>query len=79
MLILAQSSDKYLFVGDSKFASAVYRLFKVKSQNGKSSEATYKGGIPGAENQFVFDNEWTFKVELWILISIFYADRFQII
>ena len=51
-----------LFVGDSKFASAEYRLFKVKSQNSKSSKATYKGGIPGAENQFVFDNQWKFKV-----------------
>ena len=55
-----------LFVGDSKFASAEYRLFKVKSQSGKSSEVTYKGGIPGAENEFKFDNQWKFKVGVYV-------------
>ena len=37
-------------------------MFKVKSQSGKSSEVTYKGGIPGADNEFKFDNQWKFKV-----------------
>ena len=41
-------------------------MFKVKSQSGKSSEVTYKGGIPGAENEFKFDNQWKFKVGVYV-------------
>ena len=61
-----EAQTSILFVGDSKFASAEYRLFKVKSQSGKSSEVTYKGGIPGAEKEFKFDNQWKFKVGFYV-------------
>ncbi|XP_072787312.1 arsenite methyltransferase isoform X3 [Taeniopygia guttata] len=57
--------DKELegIVGDCRFVSATYRLFKVPagSRTGPG-QATYSGGIVGHEQELVFDANFTFKV-----------------
>ncbi|XP_030132188.4 arsenite methyltransferase isoform X2 [Taeniopygia guttata] len=56
--------DKELegIVGDCRFVSATYRLFKVPagSRTGPG-QATYSGGIVGHEQELVFDANFTFK------------------
>nr|XP_030132188.3 arsenite methyltransferase isoform X1 [Taeniopygia guttata] len=56
--------DKELegIVGDCRFVSATYRLFKVLagSRTGPG-QATYSGGIVGHERELVFDANFTFK------------------
>ncbi|XP_041271628.1 arsenite methyltransferase isoform X2 [Onychostruthus taczanowskii] len=56
--------DKELegIVGDCRFVSATYRLFKVPgaSRTGPG-RVTYHGGIVGHERQLVFDANFTFK------------------
>ncbi|XP_054238321.1 arsenite methyltransferase [Indicator indicator] len=49
-------------VGDCRFVSATFRLFKVPdgSQAGPS-QVTYSGGIVGHERELVFDANFTFK------------------
>ncbi|NXT12211.1 AS3MT methyltransferase, partial [Prunella fulvescens] len=49
-------------VGDCRFVSATYRLFKVPagSRTGPG-QATYNGGIAGHERELVFDANFTFK------------------
>ncbi|XP_015239796.1 PREDICTED: arsenite methyltransferase [Cyprinodon variegatus] len=55
--------DKELqdLLGDFKFVSATYRLFKVPRGNTKSCKVMYNGGITGAEDVFQFDCHYTFK------------------
>ncbi|XP_068607182.1 arsenite methyltransferase [Brachionichthys hirsutus] len=48
-------------LGDFKFVSATYRLFKVPKGNTKPCQVMYKGGISGAEDSFQFDCRYTFK------------------
>ncbi|NXV69460.1 AS3MT methyltransferase, partial [Molothrus ater] len=56
--------DKELegIVGDCRFVSATYRLFKVPagSRTGPG-QVTYNGGIVGHERELVFDANFTFK------------------
>lgn len=47
-------------LGDFKFVSAEYRLFKVPKGN-KTCQVIYNGGITGAEDSFRFDHQYTFK------------------
>ncbi|XP_018766189.1 arsenite methyltransferase [Serinus canaria] len=49
-------------VGDCRFVSATYRLFKLPggSRTGPA-QATYNGGIVGHERELVFDANFTFK------------------
>uniref|UniRef100_A0A3Q2UR17 Arsenite methyltransferase n=1 Tax=Fundulus heteroclitus TaxID=8078 RepID=A0A3Q2UR17_FUNHE len=48
-------------LGDFKFVSATYRLFKVPKGNTKTCQVIYNGGITGAEDRFQFDSRYTFK------------------
>lgn len=48
-------------LGDFKFVSAEYRLFKVPKGNDKTCQVIYNGGITGAEDSFQFDHQYTFK------------------
>ncbi|XP_008407873.1 arsenite methyltransferase isoform X3 [Poecilia reticulata] len=48
-------------LGDFKFVSATYRLFKVPKGKTKTCQVIYNGGITGAENIFQFDCHYTFK------------------
>ncbi|XP_030344395.1 arsenite methyltransferase [Strigops habroptila] len=56
--------DKELesIVGDCRFVSATFRLFKVPSSNQAGpGQVTYNGGIVGHERDLVFDANFTFK------------------
>ncbi|KYO40635.1 hypothetical protein Y1Q_0009639 [Alligator mississippiensis] len=49
-------------VGDCRFVSATFRLFKVPPAGaGGRCQAIYNGGIPGHEQELVFDANFTFK------------------
>ncbi|KAM3864567.1 arsenite methyltransferase [Diretmus argenteus] len=49
-------------LGDFKFVSATYRLFKVPKGSTKSCQVIYNGNITGVEDRFHFDCQHTFKV-----------------
>ncbi|XP_022611284.1 arsenite methyltransferase [Seriola dumerili] len=49
-------------LGDFKFVSATYRLFKVPKGNTKPCQVIYNGNITGVEDSFQFDCQYTFKV-----------------
>ncbi|XP_068445123.1 arsenite methyltransferase-like [Clinocottus analis] len=49
-------------LGDFKFVSATYRLFKVPKGNTKPCQVIYNGSITGVEDCFQFDCQYTFKV-----------------
>ncbi|XP_053804866.1 arsenite methyltransferase isoform X2 [Vidua chalybeata] len=49
-------------VGDCRFVSATYRLFKVPGDSRtEPGQVTYSGGIVGHERELVFDANFTFK------------------
>ncbi|XP_061177819.1 arsenite methyltransferase-like [Saccostrea echinata] len=49
-------------LGDARFASVTYRLFKLPSDTDFApAQVTYKGGIPDHEEEFKFDVKHTFK------------------
>ncbi|XP_035516774.1 arsenite methyltransferase isoform X2 [Morone saxatilis] len=48
-------------LGDFKFVSATYRLFKVPKGNTKACQVIYNGDITGAEDSFQFDCQYLFK------------------
>lgn len=50
-------------LGDFKFVSATYRLFKVPRGNTKPCQVIYNGNITGVEDSFEFDCQYTFKVD----------------
>ncbi|KAJ3590972.1 hypothetical protein NHX12_008920, partial [Muraenolepis orangiensis] len=49
-------------LGDFKFLSATYRLFKVPRGVSRPCQAVYNGGVTGMEDSFTFDSQYTFKV-----------------
>jgi len=50
-------------LGDYKFVSATYRLFKLpKGSEKRSCLVMYNGEITGVEESFEFDAQFTFKV-----------------
>ncbi|XP_056265075.1 arsenite methyltransferase [Pseudoliparis swirei] len=50
-------------LGDYKFVSATYRLFKVPKGNTQPRRVIYNGSITGVEDSFQFDCRYTFKVD----------------
>ncbi|KFP32053.1 Arsenite methyltransferase, partial [Colius striatus] len=84
------TGDKELegILGDCRFVSATFRLFKVpESSRAGPGQVTYKGGIVGHEQELVFDANFTFKkgevvdvdAEMAaILRSSRFAEEFQI-
>ncbi|TNN71220.1 Arsenite methyltransferase [Liparis tanakae] len=50
-------------LGDFKFVSATYRLFKVPKGNTQPRRVIYNGSITGVEDSFQFDCRYTFKVD----------------
>ncbi|KAH9515314.1 Arsenite methyltransferase [Bulinus truncatus] len=48
-------------LGDAKFLSATYRLFKLPHEQGKNMAATYNGGIQGYEDELPFDYTISFR------------------
>ncbi|KAM9770353.1 arsenite methyltransferase [Menidia menidia] len=48
-------------LGDFKFVSATYRLFKIPKGSTEACQVIYNGSITGAEERFQFDCQYTFK------------------
>ncbi|XP_074485190.1 arsenite methyltransferase [Sebastes fasciatus] len=61
--VTVDNKELQSILGDFKFASATYRLFKAPKGNTKPRQVMYNGGIPGAEDSFHFDCHYTFKVD----------------
>uniref|UniRef100_A0A3B4BHK1 Arsenite methyltransferase n=1 Tax=Periophthalmus magnuspinnatus TaxID=409849 RepID=A0A3B4BHK1_9GOBI len=50
-------------LGDFRFVSATYRLFKLPKGSSNPCRVIYNGGIMGVEDCFPFDCQYTFKAE----------------
>lgn len=59
--ITIENKDLEKILGDFKFVSATYRLFKVPKCNTKGCQVIYNGDIRGVEKIFPFDCQFTFK------------------
>lgn len=60
-IITVDNKELQDILGDFKFISATYRLFKVAKDNCKARRVIYNGGITGVEDCFPFDCQYTFK------------------
>lgn len=60
-IITVDNKELLDILGDFKFISATYRLFKVGKGSSNTSRVIYNGGITGVENCFPFDCQYTFK------------------
>ncbi|XP_070774343.1 arsenite methyltransferase [Enoplosus armatus] len=61
-VITVDNKELQDILGDFKFVSATYRLFKVPKGNTKPGQVIYNGNITGVEDCFQFDCQYTFKV-----------------
>ncbi|XP_076001419.1 arsenite methyltransferase isoform X2 [Genypterus blacodes] len=61
-IITVQNTELQDILGDLKFVSATYRMFKVPKRNTESCQIIYNGNITGAEDSFQFDSQYTFKI-----------------
>ncbi|CAL8361329.1 unnamed protein product [Merluccius merluccius] len=59
--ITVHDKEMQNILGDFKFISATYRLFKVPRSASKPCQVVYDGGITGMEDSFTFDSQYTFK------------------
>lgn len=60
--ITVDNKDLQDILGDFKFVSATYRLFKVPKNGAKACQVVYDGNITGEEDVLEFDCQYTFKV-----------------
>ncbi|KAL1005885.1 hypothetical protein UPYG_G00065150 [Umbra pygmaea] len=80
-VITVDNKELEAIIGDYKFVSATYRLFKIPKISNKGSLVIYNGNITGFEECLEFDNQATFKVNEvvevdGVLASIFTHSRF---
>ncbi|XP_029909847.1 arsenite methyltransferase [Myripristis murdjan] len=62
-LITVDNKELQDILGEFKFVSATYRLFKVPKGSTKACQVIYNGSITGVEDSFHFDSQYTFKVD----------------
>ncbi|XP_033948180.1 arsenite methyltransferase [Pseudochaenichthys georgianus] len=62
-VITVDNKELQDILGDFKFVSATYRLFKVPKGATKPCQVIYNGSITGVEDSFQFDTQFTFKVD----------------
>ncbi|XP_052040370.1 arsenite methyltransferase isoform X2 [Apodemus sylvaticus] len=61
-IITVENKELERVLGDCRFVSATYRLFKLpKTEPAKRCRVAYKGGISGHEKELIFDVNFTFK------------------
>uniref|UniRef100_A0A7N5J915 Arsenite methyltransferase n=1 Tax=Ailuropoda melanoleuca TaxID=9646 RepID=A0A7N5J915_AILME len=61
-LITVQNKELERVIGDCRFVSATFRLFKLpKTGPAERCQVTYNGGIIGHEKELIFDANFTFK------------------
>jgi len=64
-----QNAELEKVVGDAKFTSTTYRLFKLPSELEKTSSVIYKGTLLNKEKEFDFDVSHTFKTDEPVLVN----------
>ncbi|XP_061736931.1 arsenite methyltransferase-like [Nerophis ophidion] len=62
-IITVDNKELQDILGDFKFVSATYRLFKVPKGSTKPCKVMYNGNITGAEDTLRFDCQYTFKAD----------------
>ncbi|XP_061844283.1 arsenite methyltransferase-like isoform X2 [Nerophis lumbriciformis] len=62
-IITVDNKELQDILGDFKFVSATYRLFKVPKGSTKPCKVMYNGNITGAEETLRFDCQYTFKAD----------------
>ncbi|XP_013986206.2 arsenite methyltransferase isoform X1 [Salmo salar] len=62
-VITVNNMELEAILGDYKFVSATYRLFKIPKISNKGSLVIYNGNITGFEESLEFDSQYTFKVD----------------
>ncbi|XP_036754300.2 arsenite methyltransferase isoform X2 [Manis pentadactyla] len=61
-LITVQNKELERVIGDCRFVSATFRLFKLpKTEPATRCQVIYNGGITGHEKELIFDANFTFK------------------
>lgn len=62
-VITVDNKELQDILGDFKFVSATYRLFKLPKGSTKPCQVIYNGSITGVKDSFQFDCQYTFKAE----------------
>lgn len=61
-IITVQNKELECVIGDCRFVSATFRLFKLpKTEPAQRCRVVYNGGITGHEEELIFDANFTFK------------------
>ncbi|XP_049575914.1 arsenite methyltransferase [Syngnathus scovelli] len=60
-IVTVDNKELQAILGDFKFVSATYRLFKVPKDSRKPCKVIYNGNITGAEDSLHFDCQYTFR------------------
>ncbi|XP_028254053.1 arsenite methyltransferase [Parambassis ranga] len=60
-IVTVDNKELQDILGDFRFVSATYRLFKAPKGSTVTSQVIYNGSITGAEDSFHFDCQYTFK------------------
>lgn len=68
-LITVGNKELQEVLGDYKFVSATYRLFKVPKGNTKPCQVIYNGAITGSEESLEFDCHYTFKKNEAVMVD----------
>ncbi|XP_056136667.1 arsenite methyltransferase [Lampris incognitus] len=68
-VITVDNKELQEILGDFKFVSATFRLFKIRKDNTKACQIIYNGNITGVEESFHFDCQYTFKVDEVVAID----------
>ncbi|XP_033756095.1 arsenite methyltransferase-like [Pecten maximus] len=74
--------DFKALLGDVKYASVTYRLFKLPAKKCEASQVTYNGNIPGYEEEFNFDHKTKLKTKVinsvdGTIATVFRSSRFS--
>jgi arsenite methyltransferase len=59
--LISIQQEEYPVLGDAKFVSATYRLFKLPAGPGVTMSVVYNGDIEGFEEELLFDHGITFQ------------------
>lgn len=62
-IITVDNKELQEILGDYKFISATYRLFKIPKGPTEPCQVMYNGSITGVESSFQFDSQYTFQAD----------------
>ncbi|XP_059904280.1 arsenite methyltransferase isoform X1 [Gadus macrocephalus] len=67
--VTVDNSELQSILGDFRFVSATYRLFKVPAGARTPALVMYEGNVTGLEESFTLDTHYTFKVEEAVVVD----------